>query len=60
MTKKHQPHHVSGPIRAEHSTKLSPKPVPGRALHGHNPSVMAARYAAFPRDRSLFSKEKKK
>jgi hypothetical protein len=48
MTKKGQPHHVSGAIRPQHSTKLSPAPAPGRALHGHNPSVTAASYAARP------------
>jgi hypothetical protein len=44
-TKKHQPHHVAGPIRPAHG-KLMPAPVPGRALHGHSPLVKAAPYAA--------------
>jgi hypothetical protein len=48
MTKKGQPHHVSGAIRPQHAKQLSPKPVLGRALHGHNPSVTAAPYAARP------------
>jgi hypothetical protein len=48
MTKKGQPHHVSGAVRPQHSTKLSPTPMPGRALHGHNPAVKSAPYAARP------------
>jgi hypothetical protein len=58
MTKQGQPHHVSGPIRPAHGTKLSPLPVPGRALHGHNPSVTAAPYAARADD-AKSSKSKK-
>jgi hypothetical protein len=50
MTKKNQPHHVSGAIRPQHGTKLSPAPVPGRAVHGHNPAVTAAQYAARPKE----------
>jgi hypothetical protein len=56
MTKKHQPHHVSGAVRPQHAKELSPKPVPGRALHGHNPSVTAAPYSA----RSSSTKASKK
>jgi hypothetical protein len=59
MTKKHQPHHVSGPIRAAHSTKLSPPPVPGRALHGHNPGVKSAPYAARPSSAKAAKETKK-
>jgi hypothetical protein len=56
MTKK--PHHVSGAIRPQHSTKLSPPPVPGRALHGHNPPVRSAPYAARPGSAKAPKKEK--
>jgi hypothetical protein len=42
-----KPHEVSGALRPQHSTKLK-SPAYGRDIHGPNPSVGNAPYAARP------------